>query len=51
MVASSDGSRTLRAAEDGAPADPEKIGKLLAEKLLSLGAREFIARKADEGDC
>ena len=51
MVASSDGSRTLRAAEDGAPADPEKIGKLLAEKLLSLGARELITRKADEGDC
>jgi hydroxymethylbilane synthase len=50
MVASSDGSRTIRAAEHGAPADSEKIGKLLAEKLLSLGARELIARKADEGN-
>ncbi len=43
MVASSDGSRTLRAAEDGSPAEPEKLGKLLAEKLLSLGAQELIA--------
>lgn len=50
MVTSSDGSRTLRAAEYGGPANHEKIGKLLAEKLLSLGARELIARKADEGD-
>ena len=50
MVASSDGSRTLRAAEYGSPAEPEKIGKLLAEKLLSLGAQELIARKVDEGN-
>ena len=45
MVASSDGSRTLRAAEYGSPAEPEKIGKLLAEKLLSLGAQELIVEK------
>jgi hydroxymethylbilane synthase len=50
MVASSDGSRTLRAAADGSPADPEKIGRLLAKKLLSLGARELITRKVDEGN-
>ena len=49
MVASADGSRTLRAAGDGSPADPEKIGRLLAERLLSLGAQELIARKVDEG--
>ncbi len=45
MVASTDGSRTLRAAEDGSPAEPEKIGKLLAERLLSLGAQELIAER------
>jgi len=45
MVASTDGSRTLRAAEDGPPAEPEKIGKLLAERLLSLGAQELIAER------
>lgn len=45
MVASSDGSRTLRAAEYGSPDDSEKIGKLLVEKLLSLGAQELIAEK------
>jgi len=45
MVASSDGSRTLRAAQDGSPAEPEKIGKLLAEKLLALGAQDLIAEK------
>ena len=49
MVANTEGSKILWAAERGSPADPEKLGKLLAEQLFSLGARDLISEiKVDE---
>jgi hydroxymethylbilane synthase len=41
-VASVDGTRTLRETLKGPVSDPAKLGTTLAEKMLSLGAREII---------
>ena len=43
MVASTDGSQILRAAEEGNDSTPEKIGKLLAHKMTGMGALALIA--------
>ncbi len=42
MVASVDGSRILRTREEGSAATPEQVGKLLAERMLEMGASQFI---------
>ena len=43
MVASSDGSVILRASEDAPAANPDSAGRLLADKILSLGAGDIIS--------
>ncbi len=43
MVASRDGSRILRVSKDASPAMPEKTGRLMAERILAMGARELIS--------
>ncbi|HEY81876.1 MAG TPA: hydroxymethylbilane synthase [Dehalococcoidia bacterium] len=43
MVADMRGERIVRSAEEGSAAEPEKLGVKLAQKLLALGAAEFIA--------
>lgn len=44
MVANAEGSKILRASEKGPRNDPEEVGKLLAERLSSMGAQELIVR-------
>lgn len=44
MVAAMDGSQVLRRAMEGPMAKPEELGLALAEELLSLGARELLAK-------
>jgi hydroxymethylbilane synthase len=39
-----DGSEWIRDRVEGDPAEPEKLGALLAERLLSTGARELLDR-------
>lgn len=45
IVASIEANRILQAAANSSPAGPEKIGKLLADKLLTEGAQELISEK------
>jgi hydroxymethylbilane synthase len=45
MVADPDGKRLLRLAMEGDAGDPEKIGMLLGQKLLDMGAREILDGK------
>ena len=44
MVASPDGRRVLRASEEGSATSPEEVGIRLAEKMLAMGAFEFVAK-------
>jgi hydroxymethylbilane synthase len=43
FVASVDGARMVRAEVDGAPQDAEKLGTLLAQKLVDMGADKILA--------
>ncbi|MCJ7655841.1 MAG: hydroxymethylbilane synthase [Dehalococcoidia bacterium] len=43
MVASVDGARILRATEEGNAQAPEQVGKQLAQKMMKMGALNFIA--------
>lgn len=43
MMASPDGQRMLRASEEGSANSPEGVGVRLAQKMLAMGASEFIA--------
>jgi hydroxymethylbilane synthase len=43
MIASPDGQRVLRASEVGSTMSPEEVGARLAQKMLAMGASEFIA--------
>jgi hydroxymethylbilane synthase len=43
MVASIDGSRILRATEEGDAHEPEQVGKQLAQKMIGLGALDCIS--------
>ena len=43
MVASVDGSRILRATEEGDAQAPEQVGKQLAQKMVGLGALDCIS--------
>ena len=43
MVASIDGSRILRATEEGDAHTPEQVGKQLAQKMIGLGALDCIS--------
>jgi len=43
MIASPDGKGMLRASEEGSANSPEEVGVRLAQKLLDMGASEFIA--------
>ncbi|MBI4187462.1 MAG: hydroxymethylbilane synthase [Chloroflexi bacterium] len=42
MASNKSGSRSLRAAEEGDAAQPQAVGMKLAQRLLSMGASEFI---------
>lgn len=42
MIADICGSKILRAAEEGSAVSPQEIGERLAQKMLSMGASEFI---------
>jgi hydroxymethylbilane synthase len=42
LVAKPDGSEILRGSTSGSPDDPEALGSLLADQLLSRGARELL---------
>ncbi|MDO8490639.1 MAG: hydroxymethylbilane synthase [Dehalococcoidia bacterium] len=44
MAASTDGCHIIRAWHTGAPADAEVVGKALGEKILDMGARQFIEK-------
>jgi hydroxymethylbilane synthase len=44
MIASPDGQRMLRASTEGSAMSPEEIGVRLAQKMLAMGASEFIAK-------
>lgn len=46
LVASSDGSRMLRDAEEGSHLIPEEIGSQLAKRMLEIGASELIMEAA-----
>jgi hydroxymethylbilane synthase len=49
MIASPDGRKMLRASEEGSAMSPEEVGTRLAQKMLAMGASEFIAEvRADE---
>jgi len=43
MVANKSTNNILRASEKGSAVSPEEVGERLAEKMLSMGASEFIA--------
>ena len=43
MVAEVRGRKVLRSSEEGNSATPEKLGEKLAQKLLAMGAAEFMA--------
>jgi porphobilinogen deaminase len=43
MVASADGTRILRATEEGDAQAPEQVGKQLAQKMVAIGALECIS--------
>jgi hydroxymethylbilane synthase len=45
MVAALDGKRLLRADMEGDAGDPEKVGMLLGQKLLEMGAKEILDGK------
>ncbi len=45
MVAALDGKRLLRLAMEGDAGDPEKVGTLLGQKLLEMGAKEILDGK------
>ena len=45
MVAAPDGGRLLRADMEGDAGDPEKVGTLLGQKLLEMGAKEILDGK------
>ena len=45
MVAAPDGGRLLRADMEGNAGDPEKVGTLLGQKLLEMGAKEILDGK------
>ena len=47
FVATPDGKRMLRAERTGDAADPEMLGKAIAEDLLAQGAGEILAALAD----
>jgi hydroxymethylbilane synthase len=47
FVASPDGQRMLRAEAIGDPADPESLGKQIADALLAQGANEILAALND----
>lgn len=42
MIASPDGRRMLRTSEEGSAMSPEEVGARLAQKMLALGASEFV---------
>lgn len=42
MVASIDGDRIVHAQESGDPEKPEELGKLVAKRLVGMGAREIL---------
>ncbi len=46
LVASSDGCHMFRPCRQGAPAEAEQVGRLLAEKILHMGAGQFIEEDA-----
>jgi len=50
VVASIDGDRIVRAQGSGDPADPEELGKRVAGKLISMGAKEILdeVRRGEE---
>ena len=49
MVAEVRGRKVLRSSEEGSATTPEKLGEKLAQKLLAMGAAEFMAEaKEDE---
>jgi hydroxymethylbilane synthase len=43
MVADVNGARILHASEQGSAMSPEEVGERLAQKILAMGASEFIA--------
>ena len=43
MVADAVKKKMVRSAEEGNSAKPEELGEKLAQKLLAMGAAEFIA--------
>jgi len=43
MITSADGKKMLRASEEGSASSPEKVGTCLAQRMLDMGAAEFIA--------
>lgn len=43
MVASASGQRILRCSECGSTSTPEQVGVQLAQKILEMGASEFMA--------
>jgi hydroxymethylbilane synthase len=49
MVARIDGTKVLRAQEEGSPAHPEEVGILLGEKILRMGGRQIIEESQGEG--
>jgi hydroxymethylbilane synthase len=49
MVAEVRGKKVLRSSEEGSATTPQKLGEKLAQKLLAMGAAEFMAEaKKDE---
>ncbi len=44
MVAEASGKEILRASEEGSAVSPEEVGMRLAQKLLGMGASEFITK-------
>jgi hydroxymethylbilane synthase len=43
MISNVDGSKTLRASQEGSPGAAEQVGRILAHNLLEMGAGELIA--------
>ncbi len=48
MVADVSGKKMLRATEEGSSMSPEQVGVQLAQKMLGMGASEFIAEVRDK---
>jgi hydroxymethylbilane synthase len=42
IVASAEGERIVRARDAGSPAEPEELGKRVADRLIAMGARGIL---------